>query len=135
MLRLAVAQIRTRPASFAAVAATALLAVITITLFSALIAADIATPSHLKPDRSSSDSELGVIARVFGEGAMLVSLFVMVSCIGFAVRQQLRDLALLRTIAATPRQVHRLVRWEALVIVVAVAPGLDGWVGGGPLVP
>ena len=127
MLRLAVAQIRTRPASFAATAATALLAVTTITMFSSLIAADIATPARVKA-AVADDGGLGTIAGVFGEGAMLVSLLVMLNCIGFAVRQQLRDLALLRTIAATPRQVHRLVRWEALVVVAAVAP--LGWLAG-----
>jgi len=129
MLRLAVGQVRARPASFAAVAVTALLAVGTITLFTSLIAADIATPSRLEVVAADDDSAaLGSIARVFGEGAMLVSLLVMLNCVGFAVRQQLRDLGLLRTIAATPRQVHRLVRWEALVVVSAVAP--LGWLTG-----
>ena len=87
MLRLAVAQIRTHPASFAATAATALLAVTTITMFSSLIAADIATPAQVKAalaDSSGSDDGLGTIAGVFGEGAMLVSLLVMLNCIGFA---------------------------------------------------
>jgi putative ABC transport system permease protein len=125
MLRLAIAQVRTRPLSFAAVAVTALLAVATVTLFSSLIAADVATPSR---GAAGDEAELGTIARVFGEGAMLVSLLVMLNCVGLAVRQQLRDLALLRTIAATPRQVHRLVRWEVLLIVAAVAP--FGWLAG-----
>lgn len=127
MLRLAVAQVRTRPASFAAVAVTALLAVVTITLFSSLIAADVATSSRVA-SAAEDDAGLGTIARVFGEGAMIVSLLVMLNCVGLAVRQQVRDLALLRTIAATPRQVHRLVRWEALVVVATVAP--LGWLAG-----
>lgn len=128
MLRLAVAQIRTRPTAFVAVAATALLAVTTITLFSSLLAADIATPAHLKAGAGTDEAQLGTIAGVFGEGAMLVALLVMLNCLGFAVRQQLPDLALLRTVAATPRQVHRLVRWQALVVVAAVTP--PGWLAG-----
>jgi putative ABC transport system permease protein len=128
VLRLAVAQVRARPSAFVAVAATALLAVTTITLFSLLIAADAATPASVRTGGSAGDTGLGTIARVFGEGAMLVSLLVMLNCLGFAVRQQLPDLALLRTLAATPRQVHRLVRWQALVVVAAVTPA--GWLAG-----
>jgi putative ABC transport system permease protein len=128
MVRLAVAQIRARPASFVALAATALLAVGTITLVSSLIAADVAAPAAAAATASADEASLGTIAGIFGEGAILVSLLVMVNCVGFAVRHQLRDLALLRTIAATPRQVHRLVRWEALVVVATVAPA--GWLAG-----
>jgi putative ABC transport system permease protein len=128
MLRLAVAQVRARPASLVAVAATAFLAVGTMTLFTSLIAADIAAPSHVEAVATDDSAALGAIARVFGEGAMIVSLLVMLNCMGFAVRQQLHDVALLRTIAATPRQVHRLVRWEALIVVAAVAP--LGWLTG-----
>lgn len=128
MLRLAVAQVRTRPAAFAAVASTAVLAVTTVTAVASLIAADRATPAALRSGGAGGPDGLGPIAGVFGQGAILVSLLVMLNCVGFAVRQQERDLALLRTIAATPRQVHRLVRWEALVVVAAVAPA--GWLAG-----
>jgi putative ABC transport system permease protein len=124
MWSLALAQVRRRPAAFVAVAATALLAVATITLFASLIAADVATPARLKSHGADEDG-LGVIAGVFAEGAIIVSLLVMVNCVGFAVRRQLRELALLRTIAATPRQVRALVRREALAVVALVAP--VGW--------
>jgi putative ABC transport system permease protein len=124
---LPVGQIRRRPAAFVAVGATALLAVATITLFASLIAADAATPSHLKHQGPGEDG-LGVIAGIFAEGAIIVSLLVMVNSVGFVVRRQLGELALLRTIAATPRQVRVLVRREALAVVGLVAP--LGWVLG-----
>ncbi|HEY8544661.1 MAG TPA: hypothetical protein VIL36_06425, partial [Acidimicrobiales bacterium] len=56
--RLAVAQVRQQPAAFVAVAATALLAVATITLFATLIAGDVATPAHLK-DQGPGEDGLG----------------------------------------------------------------------------
>lgn len=127
MWAFAVAQVRRRPAAFVAVAATALLAVATITLFASLVAGDMATPARLKR-HGPHDDELGAIGGVFAQGAIIVSLLVMVNCVGFAVRRQLRELALLRTIAATPRQVRTLVRREVLVVVAAVAP--LGWVLG-----
>jgi putative ABC transport system permease protein len=121
---LAVAQVRRRAAVFVAVAATALLAVATITLFASLIAGDVTTPARLKPYGPDEDG-LGVIAGIFAEGAIIVSLLVMVNCVGFAVRRQLRELALLRMIAATPGQVRMLVRREVLAVVAVVAP--PGW--------
>jgi putative ABC transport system permease protein len=121
---LALAQVRRGPATFAAVAATALLAVATLTLFTSLIAGDVATPARLKP-HGPDDDGLGVIAGIFAEGAIIVSLLVMVNAVGFAVRRQLHDLALLRTIAATPRQVRKLVRRETVAVVATVAP--LGW--------
>jgi putative ABC transport system permease protein len=121
---LAVAQVQRWPAAFVAVAATALLAVATVTLFASLIAGDVTTPARLKPYGPDEDG-LGVIAGIFAEGAIIVSLLVMVNCVGFAVRQQLRELALLRTIAATPRQVRMAVRREVLAVVAVVAA--PGW--------
>lgn len=127
MWSLALVQVRRRPAAFVAVAATALVALATITLFASLIAADAATPARLKAHGAGEDG-LAVIAGVFAEGAIVVSLLVMVNCLGFAVRRQMRELALLRTIAATPRQVRALVRREAVAVMALVAPA--GWVLG-----
>lgn len=124
MWSLALTQVRRRPAAFVAVAATALLAIATITLFGLLIAADAATPTHLKAHGPDEDG-LGAVAGVFAQSAVIVSLLVMVNSVGFAVRRQLREMALLRTIAATPRQVRTLVRREALVLVAVVSPA--GW--------
>ncbi|GHH06045.1 FtsX-like permease family protein [Streptomyces rubradiris] len=78
---------------------------------------------------------------VFGSMAgitVFAALFVIAGTIAFAARQRLRELALLRTLGATPRQVRRLLGLEAwavgLAAAVAGAPlGLwsAGWLGKG----
>lgn len=120
MLSFAFGQIRLRPAAFAGLAAALFLAVATLTLFGSLLAAGIAAPAT--PGRAVAGPGLTVIAAGFGEIAVLVSFFVVVNTLGFAIRQQHRELALLRTVAATPGQVRRLVRWQVLVTVLLVAP-------------
>ncbi len=61
----------------------------------------------------------------FGGLALLIAMFVVSSTIGLAVMQREREVALLRAIAATPRQVRRMIAWEALVVaLVASAAGL-----------
>ncbi|MFJ8044162.1 FtsX-like permease family protein [Kitasatospora sp. NPDC096147] len=123
MLRLACGQLRLRPASFAGLGAALLLAVATVTLFGLLIATEAATPGE-----APTGPGLVLIAGAFGEIAVLVSLFTVVNALGFTVRQQYRELALLRTIAATPRQARRLVRWQVVAVALVAAP--PGWVLG-----
>ncbi|MCO5970788.1 FtsX-like permease family protein [Actinoallomurus soli] len=123
MLRLAFGQIRTRPATFAGLATALFMAVTAITLFGSLIAASV-----VSPPAHGSQPGLVVIGGAFGEIAMLVALFVVVNTLGFAIRQQHRDLALLRTVAATPGQVRGLVRRQVLIVVSLVSPA--GWAAG-----
>ncbi|MEU7644602.1 ABC transporter permease [Streptomyces huasconensis] len=52
---------------------------------------------------------------------VFAALFVIAGTIAFAARQRLRELALLRTLGATPRQVRRLMGLEAWVVGVAAA--------------
>lgn len=76
---------------------------------------------------------------VFGSMAgitVFAALFVIAGTIAFAARQRLRELALLRTLGATPRQVRRLMGLEAWAIGVAAAVvgaplglWLAGWMG------
>jgi putative ABC transport system permease protein len=47
-----------------------------------------------------------------------VALFVIASAFALSVRQRYRELALLRAIGATPRQVRRMIALEALVVAV-----------------
>ncbi|WP_282796663.1 ABC transporter permease [Streptomyces sp. CC224B] len=61
---------------------------------------------------------------VFGSMAgitVFAALFVIAGTIAFAARQRLRELALLRTLGATPRQVRRLLGLEAWAVGVAAA--------------
>jgi putative ABC transport system permease protein len=48
-----------------------------------------------------------------------VAMFVIASAFALSVRQRYRELALLRAIGATPRQVRRMIAAEALVVAVA----------------
>ncbi|OKI93000.1 hypothetical protein AMK18_29740 [Streptomyces sp. CB01249] len=119
---LALGPMRRRPAAFVGLAVALFLAVATLTLFGSLFAADTTTPAVAR--KATTGPSLMVIAGAFGEIAVLVAFFVVVNALGFALRQQHRELALLRTIAATPRQVRRLVRGQVVMTTLLVTvPG------------
>ncbi|MGW3042057.1 FtsX-like permease family protein [Kitasatospora sp. NPDC001159] len=123
VLILAVSQIRRRPTAFAGLAAALFLAVGAVTLFGSLAAAQLTAPAAVTRAAVAGPG-LVAIAGAFGEIAVLVALFVVVNALGFTLRQQHRDLALLRTVAATPRQIRRLVRAQvAATVLLAVVPG------------
>ncbi|MFE6764939.1 FtsX-like permease family protein [Streptomyces sp. NPDC057689] len=126
MIPLALGQMRRRPAAFAGLAVALLLAIATLTLFGLLFATDSTTPAAAR--KAADGPGLMVIAGAFGEIAVLVAFFVVVNALGFAVRQQHRELALLRTIAATPRQARRLIRGQAVATALVVAA--PGWAVG-----
>ncbi|WP_316525952.1 FtsX-like permease family protein [Kitasatospora brasiliensis] len=127
VLALSAGQIRRRPASFAGLGAALFLAMAAVTLFGSLVAAQVTAPAAVTRAAVSGPG-LMPIAGGFGEIAVLVALFVVVNALGFTLRQQHRDLALLRTVAATPRQVRRVVRAQvaATTLLVAVPGGLTG---------
>ncbi|MFF7994372.1 FtsX-like permease family protein [Kitasatospora xanthocidica] len=123
VLALSAGQIRRRPAAFAGLAAALLLAMAAVTLFGSLVAAQVTAPRTVARTPVAGPGVL-VIAAAFGEIAVLVALFTVVNALGFTLRQQHRDLALLRTVAATPRQVRRVVRAQVLAtVLLAAAPG------------
>ncbi|MFK4108587.1 FtsX-like permease family protein [Streptomyces sp. NPDC002176] len=126
MLLIALGQLRRRPAAFAGLAVALLLAIATLTLFGSLFAAEVTTPASAR--KASAGPGLMVIAGAFGEIAVLVTFFVVVNALGFALRQQHKELALLRTIAATPRQTRRLAR--AQVVTTTLLTAVPGWVAG-----
>lgn len=68
---------------------------------------------------------------VFGGSALLIAVLVIAGTVGLSVTQRHRDIALLRALAATPRQVRRMVVREAAAVAVLAAgtgiwPGLAG---------
>jgi putative ABC transport system permease protein len=68
------------------------------------------------------------VSSVFGGCSLLIAVLVIAGTVGLSVKQRHRDIALLRALAATPRQVRRMVVREAAVLgVVAGAAGL--WPG------
>ncbi|MFF2820246.1 FtsX-like permease family protein [Kitasatospora cineracea] len=125
---LAWGQLRRRPAGFAGLAVALLLAVAAVTTFGALLGAERGVSAAEL--RATGGPGVVLIAGAFGEITVLVAFFVALHTLGFALRHQYRDLALLRTVAATPRQVRRLLRAQTglVVLVVAVPGGLLGTV-------
>ncbi|MQY05813.1 ABC transporter permease [Actinomadura macrotermitis] len=72
-----------------------------------------------------------------GGTSLLVALLAVTGTFGITVQQRERELALLRAVAATPRQVRRLIGGEALLVgVLAAVPGalaglpLGAWLHG-----
>lgn len=57
-----------------------------------------------------------LLAAVFGGMALVVMALVVSATVGLSVRQRRRELALLRASGATPRQVHRMVVVETMIV-------------------
>ena len=58
----------------------------------------------------------------------LVVMFVVIAALGLSIQQRRQEMALLRAIAATPRQIHRMIGTEVLLVscaaaVIGVLPG------------
>ena len=101
------------------------------------------------PDAVQDGAELAGLTTFLGIAAAIsgfVAITVIASAFGLSVAQRRRDLALLRTIGATPRQVARMVRAEAALVGVAGsalgcllgviwAPLLARWIAGRGLSP
>ncbi|MGW4379309.1 FtsX-like permease family protein [Kitasatospora sp. NPDC004531] len=69
-----------------------------------------------------------VLAAIFGSWAVLIVMFGVASTLGLSLQQRAREMALLRAIGATSRQVRRMIVGETAVLavlatVLAVAPG------------
>lgn len=69
-----------------------------------------------------------VVSSTFGGCAFLIAILVISGTVGLSVQQRHRDIALLRAIAATPRQVRRMILREVLV-VAALAGAAGVWAG------
>ncbi|GAA3557378.1 ABC transporter permease [Amycolatopsis ultiminotia] len=89
------------------------------------------------PQADASGTDLVVLSAVSGGLSVLVALFVVASTLTLATQQRRRELALLRAIGTTPRQLRRMVLGEALVIGVlaigaaaALGPLLGRWLFG-----
>ena len=72
---------------------------------------------------------LGELTLAFGGSMVVVIMTVVASTLALSVRQRLRELALLRAIGATPRQVLRMIVAETVVVgasgaLLGVVPGL-----------
>ncbi|MFE4371605.1 ABC transporter permease [Streptomyces sp. NPDC056835] len=62
---------------------------------------------------------LGSFAGTFGVIALFVALFVVAATLALSVQQRTREIGLLRAIAATPRQIRRMIASETLLVTLA----------------
>ncbi|MDN5854728.1 MAG: ABC transporter permease, partial [Actinomycetia bacterium] len=72
-------------------------------------------------DAASARSFLTVIASSFGGTMILIVLLIVASTLALSVQQRRREIALLRAVAATPRQVNRLIVAEATMLSFVAA--------------
>ncbi|MCR6487055.1 ABC transporter permease [Amycolatopsis sp. OK19-0408] len=86
------------------------------------------------PEVNKSGEDLIVLAAVSGGLSAMVMVFVVAGTLTLSTQQRQRELALLRAIGTTPRQLRRMVLGEALVVgllavaaAVALGPVLGGW--------
>ncbi|KWT59698.1 hypothetical protein ADL21_22760 [Streptomyces albus subsp. albus] len=80
------------------------------------------------PDVASARGSLKELAGSLGGTVILITLLVVSSTLALGVHQRRRELALLRAVGATPRQIHKMIAGEALVIsllasVIGCLPG------------
>ncbi|AXB42860.1 ABC transporter permease [Amycolatopsis albispora] len=73
---------------------------------------------------------LVVMSTAFGGTMLMIVLLVVASTLGLSIQRRRREFALLRAVAATPRQVYRLIATESAV-VAAVAAALGALPGFG----
>lgn len=81
------------------------------------------------PDVASARSTLQEIAGSLGGTVVLIAMMVVASTLALSVHQRRRELALMRAIAATPRQIYKMLAAEALVLslvasVIGCVPGI-----------
>lgn len=74
-------------------------------------------------------SQLIVLSLSFAGTAMMIAMLVVASTLALSVQQRRRELALLRAVAATPRQVHRMIGAEILLVagIAAVLGAVPGY--------
>ncbi|MFE5563626.1 ABC transporter permease [Amycolatopsis japonica] len=68
------------------------------------------------PEADTSGTNLIVIAAVSGGLSVMVAMFVVASTLSLSTQQRSRELALMRAIGTTPRQLRRMVLGEALAV-------------------
>ncbi|MFJ3712632.1 FtsX-like permease family protein [Streptomyces sp. NPDC090053] len=110
--------IRTRKVSFAGSFVAMLCAQVLITACGVLLDAG----GRATPAQGGADVVSFVVP--FGFVCLFVMAFAVGGAFSLSVQQRIREIALLRAVAATPGQVRRLIAYEALVVtVVAAVPG------------
>jgi putative ABC transport system permease protein len=78
---------------------------------------------------TAQNDELVSLGGAFGGVAVMLAIFVVAATLGLSALQRGREIALLRTIGAKPRQIRRLLVREAMIVALAagvagIAPGV-----------
>src|SRR4051794_37140057 len=84
------------------------------------------------PELQAARMTLIPVTAAFAGLALFIAMFVVTSTMGLSIQQREREIALLRAVAATPRQIRRLIGWEAALIgLVGSAAGVwpGQWLG------
>src|SRR3954463_6744768 len=80
------------------------------------------------PELQGARMTLIPVTAAFAGLALFIAMFVLTSTMGLSIQQREREIALLRAVAATPRQIRRMIGWEAALIgLVGSAAGV--WPG------
>src|SRR3954447_8545426 len=80
------------------------------------------------PELQEARITLIPVTAAFAGLALFIALFVVTSTMGLSIQQREREIALLRAVAATPRQIRRMIGWEA-ALVGLVGSALGVWPG------
>ncbi|MFF2556363.1 FtsX-like permease family protein [Nocardia sp. NPDC058058] len=120
--RLALSTVRAHPSAYSAAAGVIGVGTALLTSFAALAETGLAAPAH----RGES---MTMLAAIMGGWSVAIVVFGIASTITLVVRQRGAELALLRAIGATPRQVRRMVLLETVTVAtpamaVGVLPGI-----------
>src|SRR3954451_24514997 len=68
------------------------------------------------PQLQEGRTRLIAVSASFAGLGIFVALFVVASTMALAIQQREQEIALLRAVAATPRQVRRMIAWEATIV-------------------
>src|SRR5215212_122697 len=80
------------------------------------------------PELQAARITLIPVTAAFAGLALFIAIFVLTSTMGLSIQQREREIALLRAVAATPRQIRRMIGWEA-AIVGLIGSALGVWPG------
>src|SRR3954453_20758891 len=80
------------------------------------------------PEAGDARTRVIAVAASFGGLALFIAIFVVAGTMSLSIQQREREIALLRAVAATPRQVRRMIAWEATIVgllgsAIGVWPG------------
>jgi putative ABC transport system permease protein len=70
------------------------------------------------PELQQTRTTLIPVTAAFAGLALFIAMFVVASTMALSIQQREREIALLRAVGATPRQIRRMIAWEATVIAL-----------------